>query len=250
MVVPFARPAHDRVAAAAVGGRVVAVALAGDPEAVGVVHVQQGVVLAGQGGEGRQVGRVAGHRVDPVHADQARAPARAPEQPPGVLDVAGAEPPHGRPPGGGHAGGVVDGPVGAQVDQDRPLAGERREHAVVGMGQGGEGEDVLDPEQLADRRLDPPVGHRAGDRPGPAGMGPPAGQVGRHLGDHLEVEVKPEVVAGGEVDQPVAVDLDPPAVDLLDNGVAHRVLDHEPGHLGNQLGYGVSGGSRQISSSP
>ena len=78
VVVLLAGPAHDRVAAAPVGGRVVAVALAGDPEAVGVVHVQQGVVLAGQGGEGRQVGRVAGHRVDPVHAHQARAVARGP----------------------------------------------------------------------------------------------------------------------------------------------------------------------------
>src|SRR5918993_1479088 len=74
------------------------------------------------------------------------------------------------------------------------------------------------------RRAAPPVGLGAGDRPGPAGMGAPAGQVGRHLGDLLEVEVEPEVVAGGEVDQPVAVDLDPPAVDLLDDGVGHGVL--------------------------
>ena len=168
--------------------------------------------------------------------------ARPLEQPPGVLDVAGAEPPHGGAAGRGDHGGVVDGPVGARVDQERPLAGQGREHAVVGVGQGREGEDVLDPEQLADGRLDPPVGLGAGDPPGPAGMGPPAGQVGGHLGDHLEVEVEAEVVAGGEVDQPVAVDLDPPAVDLLDDRVAHGVLDHEPGDLGDQRGNGVARG--------
>jgi hypothetical protein len=167
-----------------------------------------------------------------------------------VLDVAGAEAPDGGAARGGDGGGVLDGPVGAHVDQDRPLAGEGREDAVVGVGQGREGEDVLDPEQLAHHRLDPTVGLGAGDRPGPAGMGAPAGQVGRHLGDHLEVEVEPEVVAGGEVDQPVAVDLDPPAVDLLDDGVGHGVLDHEPGHLGDQVGDGIARGSGQISSNP
>jgi len=67
-------------------------------------------------------------------------------------------------------------------------------------------------------------------------MGPPAGQVGRHLVDHLEVEVETEIVAGGEVDQPVAVDLDPPAVDLLDDRVGHGVLDDQTGDFGDQGG--------------
>src|ERR671913_1905449 len=75
-----------------------------------------------------------------------------------VLDVAGAEAPDGDAARGGDGGGVLDGPVGAPVDQDRPLAGEGREDAVVGVGQGREGEDVLDPEQLAHHRLDPTVG--------------------------------------------------------------------------------------------
>jgi hypothetical protein len=125
------------------------------------------------------------------------------------------------------------------VDQDRALAGQGREDAIVGVGESGEGEHVGDPEQFAEHRLDPPVGLGAGDPPGPAGMGPPAGQVGGHLGDHLEVEVEAEVVAGGEIDQPVVVDLDPPAVDLLHNGVAHGVLHHEPGDLGHLRRNGV-----------
>jgi len=62
-------------------------------------------------------------------------------------------------------------------------------------------------------------------------MGSPAGQVGGHLGDHLEVEVEAEVVAGGEVDQPVAIDLDPAAVDLLHDRVGHGMLDDQPGDL-------------------
>jgi hypothetical protein len=64
-------------------------------------------------------------------------------------------------------------------------------------------------------------------------MGPPAVQIARHLGDHLGVEVEPEVVAGGEVDQPVAVDPDPPAVDLLDHRVGHGMLEDQPRDLGN-----------------
>ena len=57
------------------GQRSAAAALADHAEAVSVVHVQQRAVFAGDRREGGQVGRVAGHAVDPVHAHQSRAAA-------------------------------------------------------------------------------------------------------------------------------------------------------------------------------
>ena len=87
---------------------------------MGVVHVQQGVVLAGQGGEGRQVGRVPGHGVDAVQAEDPRRAGGTAQPPLGVLEVVVAEPPHGGARAPGQGGRVVEGPVGAQVEQQRP----------------------------------------------------------------------------------------------------------------------------------
>jgi hypothetical protein len=92
---------------------------------VGVVHVQRGVVLPDQGGEGREVGRVAGHGVDAVHADDPRRGTPA-EQPLDVLDVPGAEPAHRGAPGTGDHGRIVQRLVGADIHQQRSLSGQGR----------------------------------------------------------------------------------------------------------------------------
>jgi hypothetical protein len=58
-------------------------------------------------------------------------------------------------------------------------------------------------------------------------MGPPAVQVGRDGVDDLAVQIQPQVVAGGEVDQPVPPDPDPAAVDLLDGRVQEVVVGEQ-----------------------
>jgi hypothetical protein len=70
-------------------------------------------------------------------------------------------------------------------------------------------------------------------------MGSPAGKVLGDAGDDLGVEVEAEVVAGGEVGQPVAGDPDPATVDPVHHRVTHRVLGHEPGDLGDRRGNGI-----------
>jgi hypothetical protein len=64
------------------------------------------------------------------------------------------------------------------------------------------------------------------------GMAAPAGQVLGDAGQDLGVEVEAEVVAGGEVGQPLAADPDHAPVDLVQHRVGHGVLGDEPGHLG------------------
>ena len=62
-------------------------------------------------------------------------------------------------------------------------------------------------------------------------MGPPAVQEGRDGLDDLAVELEPEVVAGGEVDQPVAVD---PA--HQGSGIGRALLEHAE-QAARQAGY-------------
>jgi hypothetical protein len=128
---------------------------------MGVVDVQQGVVGLGQGEEGRQVGRVAGHQVDPVHADQARGlgvPAQQPLQGLGVV-VGVAD--HGGAVGpGGHAT-VPDRLVGPGVDEDGPVRGQHRDDRGVDVGQGRQQQRVGRPHQLGQPGLDLPVQRRA-----------------------------------------------------------------------------------------
>jgi hypothetical protein len=207
---------------------------------VGVVQVQQGVVLAGQRGEGRQIGRVAGHGVDSVQADHPWRASGGAQEPPGVVDVVVAEPADHGALLPGHDGAVVDGLMGAQVDQQRPRSGQGGEDAVMDLGEGGEGKHVLGPEQLADLGLELLVERRAGDPARPARMGAPAGQVAGDAGQDLRVEVEAEVVAGGEVVEPVVPDPDPASVDLVDHRVDHGMLRDQPGHLGGELGDGVA----------
>ena len=50
--------------------------------------------------------------------------------------------------------------------------------------------------------------------------------------DDLRIEVEPQVVAGGEVGQPLVADADPPALDLVDHRVVHRVSSAQPLEVG------------------
>jgi hypothetical protein len=211
------------------------------PKAVGVVHVQQGVVLAGQGGEGGQVGRVAGHRVDPVHAQHPGRRGRPPQQPLGVADVARAEPVHGGPAGPGDHGRVVDGLVGAGVDQQRPLASQGLQDPLSMWVRVGRQRASSTPSSSTSSAST--CSYRAGLAIPRAqlGMAAPAGQVLGDAGQDLGVEVEAEVVAGGEVGQPLAADPDHAPVDLVQHRVGHGVLGDEPGHLGGLPRHGVTG---------
>src|SRR5256714_13867525 len=54
-------------------------------------------------------------------------------------------------------------------------------------------------------------------------MRAPAVEGRRHGVDDLPVQVKAEVVAGGEVGEPLVADADHAAVDLFDDRVRHRI---------------------------
>ena len=71
-VVRLAAVADDAVSAHAVRARLVRPTLADHAEPVGVVDVEQSVVVASETRELAQIGSVAGHAVDAVHADQPR----------------------------------------------------------------------------------------------------------------------------------------------------------------------------------
>jgi len=122
VLVGLAEVADHAVAAAAVRVRLLAAALPDHAEAVDVVQVQQGVVRARQAGERRQVGRVAGHAVDPVHADQPRALGVAEQQPLKRLGVVVGEAHQAGVVGAGDHAAVPDGHVGAAVDEEVPSA--------------------------------------------------------------------------------------------------------------------------------
>jgi hypothetical protein len=130
----------------------------------------------------------------------------------GVADHGGAVGP------GGHAA-VPDGLVGPGVHEDGPVRGQHRDHRGVDVGQGRQQQRVGRPQQLGQAGLDLGIQGRVAQHPRPAGMGPPAVQVGGDGLDHLAVQVEAEVVTGGEVDQPALADPDAAPVDLLDGGV-------------------------------
>ena len=174
MVVGLAEVADDAVAARRRTGRLVGRALADDAEAVRVVDVEQRVVLACDAGEGVEVGRVPGHAVDPVHADQPGRGAVLPEQPLQIVGVAEAEPLERRAVCGGELAAVVDRLVRAAVDEDRALAGEHRDHRRVDERDRRQDERVLAAEQLGQLLLDLPVEHGAAEQPRPARVSSPA----------------------------------------------------------------------------
>ena len=138
VVVAFAEVADDAVAAPPVGAEFLAASLADHAEAVPVVDVQDGVIGPGQGGQLGQPGRVAGHAVDAVGADQPGAARVLAQQPLQVVGVVMGEPFQGRPAGPGDHRAVVDRLVGPGVQQDGAAAGQDRNDGGVDMGEGGQ----------------------------------------------------------------------------------------------------------------
>ena len=230
-VVRLVAVADDAVPADAVGARLVGRALADDPESVSVVDVEDRVVATGDSGELAQIRRVAGHAVDPVHAHQPRAGAVLAQELLEVVRILEAESLHRRPAGRGELAAVVDGLVSAAVDVDRPVPGEHRDHGQVDEGDRRDDERVLAAEQLDQALLDLRVENGAAEHPRPARMRAPLLEVLGNGRDDLPVEVEAEVVAGGEIRQPLIADADHAAVDLVDDGVRHRIRALELGQL-------------------
>jgi hypothetical protein len=199
---------------------------------VGVVQIEHRVVLARQSGELGQPRRVAGHAVDPVHADHPRALGVPPQQPRQRLRVVVGEAQQGRAVRAGDHRAVVDRLVGAGVQEDRPLVGQHRDDRSVDVGEGRQQQAVLGPEQLGEPDLDLLVQDGAAEHARPARMGAPPLQVGRDGLQHVLVQVQPEVVAGGEVDQPMAADPDAAPAYLVDHGVDQRVAGVQVGQVG------------------
>ena len=180
-------------------------------------------MLAGDGGEGADVRRVAGHAVDAVHADEAGRVALGAQQLVEVVGVLEAEALDGGAAGAGDLAAVVDRLVGAGVEEDRARGRQQRDHGHVDVRDGRQDERVLAAEHLGEARLDVLVDDRAAEQARPAGVGPPCVEVRGDRLDDLAVEVEAEVVARREVGEPVVADADHAAVDLVDDRVHHRV---------------------------
>jgi hypothetical protein len=135
---------------------------------VGVVDVEQRTVLAGDGGEGADVRRVAGHAVDAVHADQAGAVALGAQQLVEVVGVLEAEALDGGAARTRDLAAVVDRLVGSRVEEDRPRGGQQRDHRHVDVGDGRQHEGVLGAEQRGQALLDLLVEDRAAEQARPA----------------------------------------------------------------------------------
>ena len=140
-----------------------------------------------------------------------------------VVGVLEAEAPDGGAARAGDLAAVVDRLVRARVEEDRARGGQQRDHRHVDVGDRRQDERVLGAEQRGQALLDLLVEHRAAEQARPARVRAPRVEVGRDRVDDLAVEVEAEVVAGGEVGQPVVADADHAAVDLVDDGVHHRM---------------------------
>ena len=95
-----------------------------------------------------------------------------------------------------------------------------------------QGERVLAPEELGETRLDLLVQRRAPEEPRPARMRTPRAQRRRDRVDDLWLEVEAEVVARCEVGEPAVADPDHAPVDLVDDGVHHRIRRAQIGEIG------------------
>ena len=140
-----------------------------------------------------------------------------------VVRILEAEPLHGRSARRRELAAVVDRLVSPVVDEDRPVAGEHGDHGEVDQGDRRDDQRVLAAEELDQPLLDLRVEDGAAEHPRPAWVRPPLVEV---LGDRLDdlaIEVESEVVAGGKIGQPLIADSNHPAVDLVDDGVRHRV---------------------------
>ena len=126
---------------------------------------------------------------------------------------------------------VVEGLVRSAVDEDSPLARQHGNDRGVDQGDRRQDERVLAAEQGSQPFLDLPVEGRAAEETGPARVCAPALEIGRDRGDDLPVEVEPEVVARGEVGEPVVADADHAPVDLVDDRIRHRMRALELGKI-------------------
>ena len=223
VVVGLVAVADDAVAARAVVARLVRGALADDAEPVGVVDVQQRAVLAGDGRERADVGRVAGHAVDAVHAHEPRRVALGAQQLVEVVRVLEAEALDRRAACPGDLAAVVDRLVCPSVQEDRARRSEQRDHRHVDVRDGRQDERVL--ARRAARSDAPRSPRRArGCRAGATSSDAcPSVEVRWDRIDDLAVEVEAEVVARREVGQPLIADPDHAAVDLVDDRIHHRV---------------------------
>ena len=120
-VVRLAAVADDAVSAGAVRARLVTRPLADDPEAVGVVHVQDRVVAACDPCELLQIGGVAGHAVDAVHANQACTGTVLAQELLEVVRIFETEPLHRCSARRSELAAVVDRLVCPAVHVDRPV---------------------------------------------------------------------------------------------------------------------------------
>ena len=151
-----------------------------------------------------------------------------------VLRIVVPEPDDRRAAPGSEHRAVEDRLVRPAVEEDRPVAGEHRDHRHVDVGDRREQQDVLAPEQLGHPLLDLHVRPRTAEQPRPRGVRAPPIEILGDRGDHVGVEVQTEVVARREVRQPVIADPDPPPLLLVDHRVHHRVRAREPGEIGHR----------------
>ena len=196
-----------------------------------VVDIEQGVVVTGDARELVQIGRVPGHAVDAVHADQPSRRPVLPQEPLEIVRILEAEALDGRPAGGCELAAVVNRLVRAVVDEDRSVPGEDGDDGQVDQRDRGDDERVFAAEELDQALLDLGIEHGAAEHARPARMRPPLLEVLGDGIDDLAVEVEAEVVAGGEVRQPLVADADHPTVDLVDDRIGHGVGPLELGEL-------------------
>ena len=140
-----------------------------------------------------------------------------------VVGILEREPLHGGAASPRDLAAVIDRLVRAAVEEDRAAGGQHRDHRHVDVGDRRQDERVLAAQELREARLDLLVEDRAPEQPRPAGVRAPAAQVLRHGVDDLGVEIEAEVVARGEVGEPLVADPDHAAVDLVDDSVGHRI---------------------------
>ena len=235
VVVGLAEIANNAVSTSAVRGRLLRRSLADDAESVRVVDVEDRLVVAGERRVCAEIGGVPGHAVHPVDADQPRGRLVGAQQALELVEVVVRETFQRRAAQRGELGALVDRLVGPSIDEDAAARREQRDHGEVDERDRRQDEDVVGREKAREPLLDLLVEHGAAEQPRPAGMGSPRLEVGRDGLDDLAVEIEPEVVARGEVGEPVVADPDHPAVDLVDHGVGHRARALELGQVGARV---------------
>ena len=159
----------------------------------------------------------------PSMHDEARGVALGGQQLVEVVGVLEAEALDRGAAGAGDLAAVVDRLVRAGVHEDRARGGEQRDHGHVDVRDRRQEQRVLGAEQRGQALLDLLVQRGAAEQARPARVRAPPVEVRGDRLDDLAVEVEPEVVARGEVGEPVVADPDHAAVDLVDDGVHHRM---------------------------